>query len=97
MQIANLLSRVFLIEDDTDDCEIFEQAFKEISPSIHVSCSNDCTDLLEKIQVFAPQLIFIDFHLPHKNGLRCIQEIGVTATLIIYPSLCILRGEILQI
>lgn len=54
MKELGQLSRVYLIEDDTDDCEIFEQAFKEALPSIQIMCSNDCFDVMQKIELFNP-------------------------------------------
>ena len=81
MQPIRALSRIYLIEDDIDDCEIFIQAVGEVSSSIHVSCSNDCINVMNKIEEFNPELIFIDLHLPKKPGLECIKEIAETAAL----------------
>ena len=66
---------IVIIEDDTDDCEIFDAAIKQISAAIQLECSNDCVDILNKLESFAPQLIFIDLHLPLKDGLDCLVDI----------------------
>ncbi|MDB5197058.1 MAG: hypothetical protein JWP88_1429 [Flaviaesturariibacter sp.] len=81
MQALSTITRVYLIEDDTDDCQIFTEAIKEISTQIILECSNDCLHVLGKLETFVPELIFLDLHLPKKGGLECLSEIHDTIAL----------------
>src|SRR3954471_9319321 len=75
MEATNNIKRVYLIEDDVDDCEIFCQAFKDISPAITLEYAHDCIGTIQKIQTFQPDLIFLDLYLPKIPGLQCLRHI----------------------
>ena len=69
------ISRIFLIEDDVDDCEIFLQAIKEIAPHIEVVCTSDDDKVLHTMDKFQPNLVFINLHLPHNPGIDKLMAI----------------------
>ncbi len=73
--------KVFLVEDDSEDCELFQEALKEIDPSIQIECRSDCVDFVEKLQDFKPNLVFLDLHLPKKHGFDCLQDIQLSELL----------------
>lgn len=69
---------VLLVEDDEDDCCLFEDAFKELELSLELKTAHNGTELfqlLEKSVNRLPQLIFLDINMPLKNGLECLREI----------------------
>jgi PleD family two-component response regulator len=68
-------STIFLIDDDQDDCLMFEVALKEINPKIKFSCVSSCLEILPQLHELAPDLIFLDIKMPLKNGFDCLKEI----------------------
>jgi PleD family two-component response regulator len=70
-----LPKKIFLIDDDADDCFHFEEALKEIDPEIRFNCRNQCEGLLPVLVGYMPDLIFLDINMPVKNGFDCMKEI----------------------
>src|SRR5687768_4181197 len=69
---------VFLIDDDTDDQEIFGHALERANGHVKCVFANDGIQALEKIQSdadFKPDFIFIDMNMPRMNGQQCLAEI----------------------
>jgi CheY-like chemotaxis protein len=71
-------SKVFLIEDDEDDQELFLMALRQINPSL------DCTVLsggdralqaLEQNEA-TPDLIFLDLNMPVMTGQQFLTELS---------------------
>lgn len=68
----------FLIDDDTDDQEIFLIALQGISESVKCKYANDGIKALEKFNLdssFIPDYIFLDMNMPRMNGRECLVEI----------------------
>lgn len=69
---------VLLIDDDTDDQEIFSHAMEKANSQAHCIFANDGIQALEKIKAdenFRPDYIFIDMNMPRMNGQQCLTEI----------------------
>jgi iron complex outermembrane recepter protein len=69
---------VFLIDDDTDDQEIFSIALEQAHDNAQCIFANDGIHALEKINsdhTLVPDFIFIDMNMPRMNGQQCLQEI----------------------
>lgn len=69
---------VFLIDDDTDDQEIFGHALERANGSVKCVFADDGILALEKIrndESFNPDFIFIDMNMPRMNGQQCLAEI----------------------
>ena len=67
-----------LIDDDTDDHEIFKLALEAVDKSISCICinrSNHAIDKLKEDRSFTPGIIFVDFNMPVMNGIECLTEI----------------------
>lgn len=66
---------ILLAEDDLDDVEIFETALQEVGqPYIMRNAKNgDVLFVLLKDKI--PYLLFLDIHMPCKDGMACIVEI----------------------
>lgn len=47
----------------------------EVCPLVNIKCLQDSNQLLETINNSRPSLIFIDFYLPIRNGIFCLQQI----------------------
>ncbi len=69
---------IFLIDDDSDDQEIFSIAIDNTKKSVNCVFADDGLKALEKIngdEKFIPDFIFIDMNMPRMNGLQCLSEI----------------------
>lgn len=69
---------VFLIDDDSDDQEIFSFALKRADDNTECIFANDGIEAIEKIkkeESFIPDFIFIDMNMPRMNGSACLAEI----------------------
>ena len=73
MGYKNLL----LIDDDTDDQEIFLEALKEISHSVHCLVQSAAQEALKKLisKEIHPDVIFLDVNMPIMNGHQFLTEI----------------------
>ncbi len=68
----------FLIDDDTDDHEIFSFAMEKADNTVQCVFANDGVNALEKINSekdFIPDYIFIDMNMPRMNGQQCLKEL----------------------
>ncbi len=69
---------IFLIDDDTDDQEIFSIALNKADENVNCIFANDGIHALEKIngdESLIPNFIFIDMNMPRMNGQQCLMEI----------------------
>ena len=67
-----------LIDDDTEDQEIFLHAVKHLNLDVDFVTATDGTHAIEKIKSdpnFNPYFIFIDVNMPKMNGIECLIEI----------------------
>ncbi len=70
--------RCFLIDDDTDDQEIFVWVLERINPAIRCDVASDGVEALEKLRTdeeFVPQFIFLDLNMPRMHGRQCLVEL----------------------
>ena len=72
-----VLRRIFVIDDDIDDQELFIEAVKEIDAGIQCDCASngeEALDLLGKADTL-PDLIFLDLNMPRLNGKQCLERL----------------------
>lgn len=70
--------RLFIIDDDVEDQEIFMEAVKEVDKSIQIYSSTSGEDALKQLErevVVLPDLIFLDLNMPKLNGKQVLKEI----------------------
>ena len=70
--------KCLLIDDDTDDHEIFRIALEAVDTSIFCDCIGQSIDAIEKLKTdksFIPEIIFVDINMPAMNGVECLTEI----------------------
>lgn len=66
---------ILLVEDDSDDVEIFQEALQEIGVDYSLRNAYDGTILFELLNERVPDVLFLDHHMPCKNGIECLKEI----------------------
>jgi CheY-like chemotaxis protein len=66
---------VLLAEDDPEDFLLFQYAVKEITIPVLLRHAEDGDKLFEMLKEAIPDILFLDIHLPCKNGISCILEI----------------------
>lgn len=68
--------KVFLlVDDDSDDTEMFCEALMIIDQNIICRCANDGRHALKMLNELAemPHLIFLDVNMPGMSGLKCLK------------------------
>lgn len=67
----------FLIDDDTDDQEIFTLALQEVNNRFRCEVSSDGYQALQYLTHAKrlPDYIFLDLNMPRMNGKECLNEI----------------------
>jgi len=70
-------NNVFLADDDAEDCEIFEEALREINANATLTSSKNGQELMNLLNRAdsKPDVIFLDLNMPVKNGYQCLKEI----------------------
>ncbi len=75
---------IILADDDSDDCELFQDAVKELSIQTKLSILENGVALLAKLEEIVPpppDVIFLDLNMPIKNGYEALIEIKNTPKL----------------
>jgi len=76
--------KIFLADDDFDDCEFFEDALKSLCLENELTTAHDGKELMDILSEELPpppKLIFLDLNMPRKNGFECLTEIRNTSKL----------------
>ncbi len=69
--------RVYLADDDEDDCMLFQEALGEVNSKIDLTVSRDGEELMKTFEEKVPpppQVLFLDLNMPRKSGLECLKE-----------------------
>ena len=66
---------ILLAEDDNDDVVIFEMALKELAIPYLLRHAENGDGLFILLKERMPYILFLDIHMPCKDGLSCIIEI----------------------
>jgi CheY-like chemotaxis protein len=73
------MRKIFLlVDDDTDDTDMFHEALTEIDPSTVFYRAVDGVDalsILEKHEQPMPHIIFLDVNMPRMDGWECLARL----------------------
>jgi CheY-like chemotaxis protein len=70
--------RVFLVDDDNEDHEIFKIAFSRIDEAAEIITADHGIEALLYLQThsgYQPDIIFLDVNMPRMNGKDCVREL----------------------
>jgi CheY-like chemotaxis protein len=73
--------KVLLIDDDSDEHLLFQDALESYDNSICCITADSYTKAINLIKEGTPDYIFLDFNMPVFNGLASLQEIKQTSAL----------------
>ncbi|WP_341834580.1 response regulator [Chitinophaga pollutisoli] len=75
--MTTTLPNILLIDDDTDDQEIFLSALAFIDNQIRCSLAANGQEGIDHLNVSAslPDIIFLDLNMPVMNGMQFLQEL----------------------
>jgi CheY-like chemotaxis protein len=79
---------VLIIDDDTEDRELFHEAIGEVDSSIKCYTAKDGKEALSMMTrelVVLPDYIFLDINMPVMNGRECLTEIKKNSKLRAIP------------
>ena len=64
--------QILLVDDDSDDREIFIYVIKSIHPSSIIESAGDGIEALDTLrnEEYHPDLIFLDLNMPRKKGME---------------------------
>jgi len=85
-----------VIDDDTDDHEIFNIAISEIKRPLKCLFFPDCEQAMahfRELDAETPSLVFIDLNLPRVNGRECLQNLQTISTFD-HPQVIIYSGSV---
>ena len=68
----DLTKRIMLIDDDPDDQLLFRDAVHTVNPDLQCELASSCMEALKQLEVFSPDLIFMDLNMPVMNGFDCL-------------------------
>ena len=69
------IKNIFLADDNNNDCLAFEKAIIRIDVHIKLTTVTNGEELLQLLNHYVPQLLFLDLEMPYKNGIQCLQII----------------------
>ncbi len=70
--------RILIVEDSRIYRTLLKEAIQKSFPEITIDEARDGRGALEKIDVFLPNLTFMDIRLPNENGLELAKKIKAT-------------------
>src|SRR5882762_9611818 len=74
----NLIIRFLLIDDDTDDRELFSEALATVDPVIVCDQATDGAEALDRLrrsELCEPDIIFLDINMPVMNGWQFLTKL----------------------
>jgi two-component system, sensor histidine kinase and response regulator len=93
LKVANLKeSRILIVDDQPDNLRVLA-AVLEFAGYANVKCLNDSREILSIFQNFAPDLVLLDLHMPHVDGLAAMDQLFTVIGKDDYLPVLVLTGD----
>jgi CheY-like chemotaxis protein len=76
---------IFLIDDDEDELEIFDEALKMLALPYKCSYAGSGEQAIQTLEYLLPDIIFVDINMPKQSGFEFLNEIKKNPRLISIP------------
>ena len=93
MRLANLTESRILVVDDQEANLTALTVVLGVSGYQNVKCLNDSRQVLSAFADFAPDLILLDLHMPHIDGLEVLDQLGKVISEDDYLPVLVLTGD----
>jgi two-component system, NtrC family, sensor kinase len=93
LNVANLTdSRILIVDDQTDNLRVLATVL-EFAGYSNVICLSDSRNILPVFQEFQPDLILLDLHMPHVDGLAALDLLATVISEDDYLPVLVLTGD----
>ena len=93
MRVANLTeSRILIVDDQADNLRVLATVL-EFAGYKTVNCLNDSRNILSEYATFQPDLILLDLHMPHVDGIAAMDLLATVIPNDDYLPILVLTGD----
>jgi two-component system NtrC family sensor kinase len=93
LRVSNLTdSRILIVDDQTANLRVLATVL-EFAGYTHVSCLSDSRELLQIFEEFQPDLVLLDLHMPHVDGLAAMDQLATVVPEDDYLPILVLTGD----
>jgi two-component system, NtrC family, sensor kinase len=93
LRVTNLTdSRILIVDDQTANLQVLATVL-EFAGYANVSCLSDSRNLLQIFREFQPDLILLDLHMPHVDGLAAMDQLATVIPEDDYLPILVLTGD----
>jgi two-component system NtrC family sensor kinase len=93
LKVANLTdSRILIVDDQTDNLRVLATVLG-FAGYANVNCLDDSRNILQEFQQFQPDLILLDLHMPHVDGLAAMDQLATVIPEDDYLPVLVLTGD----
>ena len=93
MRVSNLTeSRILIVDDQTDNLRVLATVL-EFAGYTKVTCLSDSRQLLRIFQEIQPDLVLLDLHMPHVDGLAAMDQLATVVPEDDYLPILVLTGD----
>ena len=93
MRVSNLTdSRILIVDDQTANLQVLATVL-EFAGYANVTCLSDSRDILAKFRDCRPDLILLDLHMPHVDGLAAMDQLATVIPEDDYLPILVLTGD----
>lgn len=93
MRVTNLTdSRILIVDDQTDNLRVLATVLGFVGYA-YVNCLSDSRNILPIFLEFQPDLILLDLHMPHVDGLAAMDQLATAIPKDDYLPILVLTGD----